>query len=478
MPHSSSSYGTVDAFLDDVLGGGGPAAANSLSLAEFTRHIYPAYVQTRYHTAIDEHLEQVMTYVATGGARGIKQLAISIPPRHGKSLKVSRLFPAWLLGEHPDLRLIATSYAAALAKRNSRFVRNLIDSAKYSAVYPHVALAADTASALEWDTTAGGGMIAAGVGGGVTGHGANLLLVDDPIKSRAEAESETYRQRLKDWYNDDLLTRLEEPGGAIVVIGTRWHADDLIGYLLEDETDDWTVLRLPALAEADDPLGREVGEALWPERYGVDVLAKRRARMGEYAFAGLYQQRPLPSGGGLFDTAKIEVVEYPPAVERAVRFYDLAVTKKSTSDYTAGVKLGRATDGRIVVMDVCRVRQELPDLHETIVQNALIDGPDVPIRLEAEKAGVIELAFLLRDRRLSNYRIDAVPPQGDKYTRAGPFASRVNGGQVLMQRGMWNRAFLDELAVFPAGAHDDQVDALSGAYGMLDRAGPFILFGD
>lgn len=455
-----------------------PAGANGVPFSTFKQRIYPSYIEKHFHTYIAAHLEQVARYVATGGAEGTKLLAVSMPPRHGKTLEISRLFPAWLIGRYPHLRLIAASYGSTLAKRNSRYIRNLLATDNYRALFPGVELAADTASALEWDTTAGGGLIAAGVGGGITGHGANLILIDDPIKSRAEAESETFRQRLKDWYADDLLTRLEEPGGAIILIMTRWHTHDLLGWLLEDDADKWTVLRLPALAEEGDPLGRAVGEALWPERYGTAVLEERRARMGEYAFAGLYQQRPLPSGGGLFDPLKIEIVDHAPELERTVRFYDLAVTKKTTSDYTAGVKLGRAKDGRIVVLDVWRDRKELPDIHEAIVQNALIDGAETSIRLEAEKAGVIELAFLLRDRRLSGHRIDAVPPKGDKYTRAGPFASRVNGGQVVMVRGTWNRAFLDELAVFPAGAHDDQVDASSGAYEQVDGSGPLILFGD
>jgi hypothetical protein len=153
-------------------------------------------------------------------------------------------------------------------------------------------------------------------------------VLDDVIKSRAEAESETYRQKTIDWYTSDLLTRLEEPNGAIILMMTRWHMNDLAGYLLENEADDWEVLDLPALANENDPLGRDIGEALWPEAYSEAVLTKRREQMGEYAFSSLYQQAPMPSKGGLFDVSKIKIVDYaPPKLEKA-RFYDLAVTAK------------------------------------------------------------------------------------------------------------------------------------------------------
>jgi len=407
----------------------------------------------------------VARYLLTGGAEGIGRLMIFMPPRHGKTQNVSRFFPAWLLGQNPDLRLILASYGATLAQRNSRFVRNLIDNPEYQADFPGVKLASDSAAADIWDIAGrDGGTIAVGVGGGITGHGGNLIVIDDPIKSRAEAESETYRERTYDWYINDLLTRLEEPGGAIILMLTRWHTDDLAGRLLTDEAHLWDILNLPALAGVDDPIGRAEGEALWASRYPVDVLQARRERMGEYAFAALYQQTPLPAGGRLFDTEKIEVVDYTPECIKTIRFYDLAVTEKTRADYTVGLKLGMTCDERPVILDVYRAQRELPDVHEVIVQNASIDGASTRIRLEAEKAGIVQLQFLLRDKRMHRYTVDAVPPEGDKYTRAAPVAARVNAGRVMMVKAGWNRALLDELSTFPLGTNDDQVDALSGAY--------------
>lgn len=448
------------------------------NLTVFKQVLYRRYMRAGHLDLLDRALTQVSRYVETGGAGGIGRLVIEMPPRHGKTVTTSRFYPAWHLGRNPEHRVMLVSYGASLADKNSRAARNLIRSPYYQAIFPSVQLAADSRAVDSWDlSTVEGGVDALGIGGGATGKGAHILIIDDPVKNRAEAESETYRDRTWEAFTSDLYTRLE-PGGAIVIMSTRWHMDDLTGRALQMDGEDWKRLRFPALAEDDDPLGRQEGDALWPARFPQDVLLGVQSALGSYEFASLYQQRPIARTGGLFDPLKIEIVDHAPELERTVRFYDLAVTKKTTSDYTAGVKLGRAKDGRIVVLDVWRDRRELPEIHEAIVQNALIDGVNTSIRLEAEKAGVIELAFLLRDRRLSGHRIDAVPPKGDKYTRAGPFASRVNGGQVLMVRGAWNRAFLDELAVFPAGAHDDQVDAASGAYEQVDGTGPLILFGD
>jgi len=445
------------------------------NLTVFKQVLYRRYLRAGHLDLLDRALTQVSRYVETGGAGGIGRLVIEMPPRHGKTVTTSRFYPAWHLGRNPEHRVMLVSYGASLADKNSRAARNLIRSPYYQAIFPSVQLAADSRAVDSWDlSTVEGGVDALGIGGGATGKGAHILIIDDPVKNRAEAESETYRDRTWEAFTSDLYTRLE-PGGAIVIMSTRWHMDDLTGRALQMEGEDWKRLRFPALAEDDDPLGRQEGDALWPARFPQDVLLGVQSALGSYEFASLYQQRPIARTGGLFDPLKIEIVDHAPELERTVRFYDLAVTKKTTSDYTAGVKLGRAKDGRIVVLDVWRDRRELPDIHEAIVQNALIDGAETSIRLEAEKAGVIELAFLLRDRRLGGHRIDAVPPKGDKYTRAGPFASRVNGGQVLMVRGAWNRAFLDELAVFPAGAHDDQVDAASGAYEMIDHQREFMI---
>lgn len=439
--------------------------------ADFKRQFWRGYIDAPYQRAIEAALDSVARYLLTEGKEGVGRLMIFIPPRHGKTKNVSQLFPAWLLGQNPDLRLILSSYGTTLARRNSRSVRNLITSNEYRRLFPTVRLADDSASADLWDLSdCDGGAIAAGVGAGITGHGGNLIIIDDVVKSRAEAESPTYRERAIHWYENDLLPRLEEPGGAIILMMTRWHTNDLAGHLLENEPGEWGVLSLPALALDGDPLGRAPGEALLPEKYPPQVLEKRRQKMGEYGFASLYQQDPLPAGGRLFDAAKFVVRETAPPCSQVVRFYDLAVTAKRRSDYTVGLKLGVLPGEQFVIYDVYRAQREFPDVKAAIKQNAQIDGKTVRIRLEAEKAGIIGLQELLRDPDMRPFSLDGVPPEGDKYSRALPVADRVNAGQFSIVRGDWNRAFLDELSVFPVGEHDDQVDALSGAYAMLEGA--------
>jgi predicted phage terminase large subunit-like protein len=253
---------------------------------------------------------------------------------------------------------------------------------------------------------------------------------------------------------------------------------DLAGYLLENESDDWHILNLPAIATEEDEIGRNVGEALWTASYPIDILNKRREQMGEYAFSALYQQSPMPSKAGLFEVEKIQVIDYLPDCNETVRFYDLAVTAKKYSDYTVGLKLGILDDETLVILDIYRVQKAMPDVEKAIAQNAAIDGRQTRIRLEAEKAGIVQLDYLLERPDMRGYTIDKKPPVGDKYTRAQPFASRVNGGKVKMVRASWNRAYLDELAVFPMGAHDDQVDASSGAYDMVSSDKLSIVFPD
>lgn len=456
---------TVD-FVDNLLPSTKQFKKPAPTFTEFKQSVWRTYQHAPHQSAIDEVLTGISDYILSGGKRGIKKAMIFMPPRHGKTMSVSRMFPAWMLGLDPSLRIIMTSYGATLAGRNSRTVRNLLETNDYKAVFPHVTISRDTSAKYEWDTTEGGGLIAAGVGGGVTGHGGHLLIVDDPIKSRMEAESETYRERTIDWYINDLLTRLEEPGGAIILMLTRWHMYDLAGYLLDSEPDDWHVLSLPALAEENDPLGRDVGQALWESHYSAETLGKRKQQMGEYAFASLYQQRPMPSKAGLFDTSKIKIIDPStvPDLKSKIRFYDLAVTAKKTSDYTAGCLLGIDKDENAYILHMYRVQKNPVNVKDDIIQQAQIDGTDVRIRLEAENSARVQLDYMLREPALHNYSLDIVKPDGDKYTRATPFASRVNAEKVFMVRGAWNRALLDEMAVFPMGANDDQVDALSGAW--------------
>lgn len=446
-----------------------------IDLTTYKQIIKGDYIAAPHLNLLDAHLMACSMYLETGGQKGINRLIIEMPPRHGKTETVSKLYPTWHLGRNPSHFFMLVSYGATLAYKNSRSARNYMRSPYYNAIFPHAHLARDSKSVESWLIEKyEGGANALGITGGATGKGAHILVIDDPIKNRQEAESEVYRERTWNAFTSDLYTRLA-PNGVIIIMATRWHMDDLTGRAL-DLNEGWVRLRLPAIAEDDDALGRDVGAPLWSTRYPLEVLEKTAQTLGEYEFASLYQQRPMASRAGLFDVSKIELVEPHEAPTgrkfKAVRFYDLAVTAKKTSDYTAGVKLGIDHDGTLYILDMYRQQRNPVDVKNDIIRNAHIDGQAVPIRLESEKAGIVQLDYLVRDPQLSGYTLDRKTPQGDKYTRAQPFASRVNADVVKMVRAPWNRALLDEMAVFPMGKHDDQVDALSGAYDMLGTHKP------
>ena len=335
-----------------------------ITFTDFKFAIYKRYVDADHLQLIDRHLHEVVRYVETGGAEGNGYLIISCPPRHGKTVTVSKLFPAWFLAEHPEMRVILASYGMTLAQKNSRFARNVIQSRVFTEMYPHIRLAQDSKAADAWDLSGyEGGMDAVGVGAGITGKGGHLIVIDDPVKSREEAESEVYREKTWDWYTDDIYSR-REPGAAIVVIMTRWHMDDLVGRLLKAEPDKWTVLNLPAIAEENDLLGRSEGEALWSDRFPIHVLRDIEKTMGGYSFSALYQQRPTPAEGGIFKRAWFHLVDHIPEIVHTVRYWDLAMSEKTTADYTVGIKMGQGVDGHFYILDVARFQKEWGDNYQ------------------------------------------------------------------------------------------------------------------
>jgi len=410
------------------------------------------------------HLVHLRRYLEAVTAGEILRLMIFEPPRHGKSEQVTIHYPAYRLERDPTLRVIIGSYNETLAARFSRRTRRIVEA--------RLALSRERTAAVDWETERDGGLRAVGVGGGITGHGGQLILVDDPIKNREEADSATYRERVWDWWRDDLYTRLE-PGGAIILIMTRWHQDDLAGRILASEdAPNWTVVRLPALAEEGDPLGRQVGAALCPQRYDVAALAKIRLVLGEHSFAALYQQRPLPAEGGLFKAAwfaqRLTEAEVGP-LEALVRYWDKAASA-GQGDYTVGVLMGRSAEGRYVVLDVVRGRWETFERERVIVSTAARDRErwgEVAIWLEQEPGSGGADSARATIRALAGYAARAETATGQKTARAEPFAAQAGAGNVSLLRGAWNDPWVDELCVFPHGEHDDQVDATSGAFNRL-----------
>lgn len=389
-----------------------------------------------------------------------KRLMLFLPPRHGKSECATVRYPVYRLLRDPSERVIIGAYNQTLASTFSRKARRV-------AVQAGLLTDTDKAAADHWELSAGGGLLAVGVGAGVTGHGADLIVVDDPVKSREEANSQTYRDRVYEWYTDDLYTRLQ-PNGAIVLIMTRWHADDLAGRILASQgAQDWRVVSLPALAEENDPLGRAPGRALCPERFDESALASIRTVLGEYGFSALYQQRPLPASGGMFKRQWLTIVSAGPAsAEARVRYWDRAATAGG-GDYTVGARMSKTADGIFHVEDVVRGQWSSGERDAVILQTAQTDPPGTVIWLEQEpgSGGVDSVAALTR--KLAGYAVRADKVTGDKVTRADPLASQCEAGNVRLVAGPWNAAFIDELCAFPFGANDDQVDSASGAFGKV-----------
>ena len=275
------------------------------------------------------------------------------------------------------------------------------------------------------------------------------------------------RERVWDWYRSELVTRLR-PGGRVVLVMTRWHPDDLGGRLLAEEPG-WRVLRLPALAEPGDVLGRVPGEALWPAWEPRAALERKRVVMGERSFAALFQQSPRVAGGRLFEVGRVRVVD-DRLVGAGARAWDLAAS--ADGDFTVGLLLVRGLEGRFQVADVVRLRGDPHAVVEAVLGTAERDGRDVVVCLPQDpgQAGRMQVQYLTG--RLAGWRVVSSAESGAKAVRAMPVASQVNGGGVEVLRAGWNRPFLDELRDFPGGAKDDQVDALSRAFGVL--SGPVV----
>ena len=416
-----------------------------------------------------------------------QRLMLLLPPGSAKSTYGSHLFPPWFFARKPGRRLIAVSHTMDYAEDIGRIVRNVVTSNDATLGY---SLNPDERSAARWRTSNDGFYLAIGVGGSVTGRRADLAIIDDPVKSREEAESESVRERTWKWFNSDLRTRLK-PGGRIVLIMTRWHMDDLGGRLIEyqgriEDGGDWKVVSIPATAIENDPLGRDPGEMLWaddPEyAYGAEILRVKR----EYEKGGamrdwysLYEQTPRPSEGALFDKSKMVISD--DAIPRGVmvRAWDLAATAQvgtKNPDWTVGVKMTRNYEnGMIRILDVVRFRGAPQDVERQVLATAKSDGPGVTIGLPQDpgQAGKAQVRYYVA--QLAGYKVVTSPETGSKETRAASFASQVNVGNVTLARGAWNPAYISEFSDFPSGVKDDQVDATSRAFDMLVGGGPILI---
>jgi predicted phage terminase large subunit-like protein len=401
-----------------------------------------------------------------------KRLIVMMPPRHGKSQFISQFFPPWYLIRNPHNRVILASYEADFAANWGRKSREVME--RFGPGFG-VKIRAESSAAQRWEIAKhDGGMMTAGVRGPITGKGMDLGIIDDPVKNDEEAASETYREKVWDWYLSTFSTRLHK-GGAIICIMTRWHEDDLVGRLLkaqESGGDKWDIINLPALAEKaeSNPLfRRKRGDALCPDLIPLKMLESARKRMGDYWWGSLYQQRPFPKGGGYFKRSAVEIIDAPMPNSVRVRAWDLAASKDGKR--TAGVKLARSIDGEFVVEDVVMGKWEPAERDRMISQTAQMDGREVPVRLEQEggSGGIAQIHAIVR--RLAGFNVEGIRVTGSKEIRADAVASQCNVGNLKIVRGNWNDSFLSELEAFPTGAYLDQVDALSLGFGFISTKG-------
>jgi predicted phage terminase large subunit-like protein len=394
------------------------------------------------------------------------RLMILMPPGSAKSTYASVVFPAWWFIQHPRSSVISASHSRSLAEHFSRQVRSLILEKQQ---YLGFSITQDHRAVDAWTTSSGGEYIAIGVRGAITGRRADLVIIDDPVKSQADAESSRQREHIWDWYKSDVTTRLK-PRGKVVLIMTRWHPDDLGGQLLERSKAEWRVVRLPAFAEAGDPLGRSAGAPLWPEWEDHDALARKRDLIGERAWSALFQQNPIPSCDRLFTIDRIAVVQPEHDAEATVRAWDLAATGstgQNDPDWTVGVKLSRGKAGRYIILDVVRIRGTPRQVEELILMTAQRDGTNVIVAIPEDpgQAGKSQISYLTR--QLAGFHVTSSRETGSKATRAMPLASQVEAGNLSIIRGEWSRALLDEMRDFPWGKKDDQIDALVRAFTTL-----------
>lgn len=435
-------------------------------LLPYIEYNEPKYMAGWVHKDICQRLEKFSQDVAEGKS---PRLMLFMPPRHGKSLIASVNFPAWHLGNNPDHEIIACSYASSLAMKFSRKVRAQLKNPQYKLAFKDCRLSKDSQAAEEWQTTAGGGYVAAGVGGGITGKGAHILIIDDPVKNREEAESETTQENNYDWYTSTAYTRLA-PGGGVLVILTRWHDADLAGKLLtqgERGGDQWEVVLYPAIATEDEKY-RKKGDPLHADRYNIEALQRIKRAIPPRDWEALYQQSPVSDEGDYFrrdDFQYYDVEELELYKCTIYQAWDLAIGQKEQNDYSVGITLAIDQDDNYYVVDVARGRWDGMALVERILDFYEKWEPSV-VGIEKGHINMALGPFIQKrvsERRLHKFYINELATgRRDKVLRARAIQGRLQQGKLFFPR---DKAFLDplvnEMLRFPNGVHDDQIDALA-----------------
>lgn len=425
------------------------------------------YTPMWFHEKIAEKLERV--------ERGeIRRLLIEMPPRHGKSQLATINFPAWYLGRNPTKEIITASYNDALAQEFGGKTRDLVASESYQHIF-QTRLRVDSQSRARWETQDGGTYSSVGVGGSLTGRGASVILLDDPVKNREEAESETYRKRVWDWYTSTVRTRLEKDG-AIICITTRWHLDDLVGRILTQEAsggEEWEKITFPAIATRLEP-NRAIGDPLWPEKYTLKELLQVRKTIGERDWLSLYQQTPV---AGEFQEFKQEYFRYfeEDEIRKKQLFYytfvDLAISKRDSADNTVVRTIGKERDTpNIYLIDETAGHF---DPFQTIEHIFTHYKRYKPTKVGVESNGYQEsLAYFLEEeqrKRGMYFTVERIRNTAEKEARIRGLTPFYRAGVMFHRRS--DRELEAELLQFPVGRFDDRIDALAGAVELLSEFG-------
>ena len=411
---------------------------------------WPSYDLAEHIHLITNHLEAV--------ERGeISRLLITTPPRHGKTMLTSEFFPAWYLGRNPNKFIIFITYAQERANDVGRKVRNQLTDTLHQSIFPNCRISEDSAASNKFNTNQNGAYYAVGVGGPITGRGAHILIIDDPLKSREEADSPTQRRKLIEWYQSVAYTRLM-PGGAIILIQTRWHEEDLAGWLLKGH-ETWVTLNLPALAEENDILGRQIDDPLWPKFYPKERLLEIKRTIGDREFNALYQQRPTSIEGNLFHREWWKYYNSRPiSVDGILQSWDTGFEQNEDASYSV-CQTWAAKDGHFYLINQLRKRLAYPDLVRAVKEQARFFSPE-KILIERAASG----RSLVQDLyALTRLPIKAIPTTNkSKEERAFLISDLIEAGRVwLPKNAIWLDDFIDELAHFPHGRHSDQADSLT-----------------
>ena len=431
----------------------------------FVKHVYDGFIEGSHHKQVAKQFEKL---AVNPGSR----IIVNMPPRHTKSEFASYLLPAWLIGKNPKLKIIQTTHTAELAVRFGRKVRNLMDMDVYRDIFPEVELRADSKAAGRWETGQGGEYYAAGVGGAITGRGADLLIIDDP-HSEQDALSETAMENAYEWYTSGPRQRLQ-PGGSIVVVMTRWSLKDLTGKLIRGQasdimSDQWDMIEFPAILPS--------GNILWPEFWKKDELLRVKASLSLSKWNAQWQQNPVADEGAIikkewWNTWEKEAI---PAVSYIMQSYDTAFSKKETADYSAITTWGvfRPDEGgadNLILMDAKRGRWDFPELKSQAMEEYRYWEPDM-VLIEAKASGT-PLTDELRTMGIPV--VNYTPSRGkDKHTRMHMVAPIFESGNVWAPEKKFSEDVIDECAAFPNGDHDDYCDSMSMAL-IRYRKGGFV----